>query len=50
MSYHVKDLFNLEAKDRLFHQRSNFFLQEKTKDVICLRILSNVLQQMFSFH
>ena len=34
MSYHVNDLFNFEAIDRLFPQRSNFILQKQTKDVI----------------
>ena len=36
VSYYVNDLFNFEATDRLFSQRSNFFLQKQTKDVICL--------------
>ena len=49
VSYHVNDLFNFEAIDRLFSQKSNFFLQKQTKDVICLWILSNLLQQMFNF-
>ena len=35
MSYLINDLFNFEAIDRLFPQRSNFFLQKQTKDVIC---------------
>ena len=36
VSYHVNDLFNFEATDRLFPQRSNFYIQKQTKDVICL--------------
>ena len=50
MSYHVNDLFNFEAIDCLFSQRSNFFVQKQTKDVICLRILSDLSQEMFNFH
>ena len=46
MSYHVNDLFNFEAIDRLFSQRNNVFLQKQTKDAIC----SNLLQQMFNVH